>query len=375
MLPDRKPCLTPLRTLVSAVALASLTSATAAWAGGGGVGAPEAPRPADVTCIKGCLDVRTVAAGGKVLISGENLQGARTVLFPARQGRDVSARALGRGATTVKAKVPKGADTGRPVVADSYGQSTPVPVKLKVKPAAALSRVAKFKVTSAHVSPRKSYVGGRRPIATYVFKSKDAVDVRVDITNADTGELVNSIVQRNREPFARNEAAWDGLTSAGGVPANGKYRMSVTPLAGGGGAKLKLKHYDHIFPLRTGHKYGDGLGAGRGHMGQDVFGKCGEPIVAARGGRVTFNKFQSRAGNYVVIDGIQTKLDYFYAHLKKSLVHRGDHVKTGQLIGYNGDTGNASGCHLHFEVWKGPWQQGGKVVNPTPLLKRWDSWS
>jgi murein DD-endopeptidase MepM/ murein hydrolase activator NlpD len=40
-----------------------------------------------------------------------------------------------------------------------------------------------------------------------------------------------------------------------------------------------------------------------------------------------------------------------------------------------GATGNASGCHLHFEMWDGPWQQGGSVMDPTPHLKRWDEWS
>jgi murein DD-endopeptidase MepM/ murein hydrolase activator NlpD len=51
-------------------------------------------------------------------------------------------------------------------------------------------------------------------------------------------------------------------------------------------------------------------------------------------------------------------------------------VRTGQRIGEVGETGNASGCHLHFEIWSAPgWYEGGNFLNPTKKLKRWDKWS
>jgi murein DD-endopeptidase MepM/ murein hydrolase activator NlpD len=133
----------------------------------------------------------------------------------------------------------------------------------------------------------------------------------------------------------------------------------------------------HIFPIRGAHTFGTGaatFGGGRGHQGHDVFAKCGTPLVAARGGRVKFKQYHSAAGHYIVIDGDATGYDYSYMHLRDaSLVDQGDHVYTGQPIGFVGDTGRAHGCHLHFEVWKAPgWYSGGSPIDPLPLLTAWD---
>jgi murein DD-endopeptidase MepM/ murein hydrolase activator NlpD len=119
--------------------------------------------------------------------------------------------------------------------------------------------------------------------------------------------------------------------------------------------------YDHIFPVRGKHDFGGAgarFGAGRSghsHQGHDVFAECGTPMVAARGGRVKFKQFHAAAGNYVVIDGAGTDIDYAYMHLAEPTPFQvGDRVYTGQRIGSVGETGNARGCHLHFELWSGP---------------------
>ena len=49
---------------------------------------------------------------------------------------------------------------------------------------------------------------------------------------------------------------------------------------------------------------------------------------------------------------------------------------TGQPIGEVGDTGDADGCHLHFEMWSAPgWYTGGAPIDPLPSLKAWDAYS
>jgi murein DD-endopeptidase MepM/ murein hydrolase activator NlpD len=138
-----------------------------------------------------------------------------------------------------------------------------------------------------------------------------------------------------------------------------------------------------MFPIRGKHDYGEGAGrfgagrAGHSHQGQDVFAECGTPLVAARGGVVKMQKFQSRAGNYLVIDDAGEGVDTMYAHLRDpALVHKGDRIHTGDPIGFVGDTGDAQGCHLHFEEWGSPgWYTGGSPFDPLPDLKAWDALS
>jgi murein DD-endopeptidase MepM/ murein hydrolase activator NlpD len=135
----------------------------------------------------------------------------------------------------------------------------------------------------------------------------------------------------------------------------------------------------HVFPIQGAHDYGDegarfgAPRAGHTHQGQDVIAACGTPLVVARGGTVKANTSQSAAGNYVVIAG-DTGYDYVYMHLRDpALPPKGSAVSTGQPIGYVGDTGDAEGCHLHFELWAPPgWYTGGAPFDPLPVLLAWD---
>jgi murein DD-endopeptidase MepM/ murein hydrolase activator NlpD len=128
-----------------------------------------------------------------------------------------------------------------------------------------------------------------------------------------------------------------------------------------------------VFPVQGRHTYGDGMGAGRGHEGQDVFARCGTPLVALFDATVQHRAVHDRAGYYVVLqtpDGSS----FAYMHLQApSELRKGDIVRAGDPVGKVGDTGRASGCHLHFEQWSAPgWYEGGKAIDPLPLLKSLD---
>ena len=137
--------------------------------------------------------------------------------------------------------------------------------------------------------------------------------------------------------------------------------------------------YTQVFPIPGAHTYGDGFGVARGkrgHQGQDIMSACGEPLVSISWARVIFVGVHRAAGNYMVLRYKKLKQDYAYMHLAGPPVVRvKQKVAPGQLVGYVGDTGNAAGCHLHFELWVGRWYRGGRAVNPLESLQAWDAYS
>jgi murein DD-endopeptidase MepM/ murein hydrolase activator NlpD len=151
---------------------------------------------------------------------------------------------------------------------------------------------------------------------------------------------------------------------SGGTAAKPKQVVPTATAADGG-----------VFPVRGAYDFGthvNTFGGGRGHEGHDVFAKCGTPVVAALPGKVTLTKWHDRAGHYAVVkatDGTSQA----YMHLREApSVRKGDDVLAGTPLGRVGDTGRASGCHLHFELWTAPgWYEGGKPIDPLPYLKRW----
>jgi murein DD-endopeptidase MepM/ murein hydrolase activator NlpD len=239
-----------------------------------------------------------------------------------------------------------------------------------------------FKLATAKATPRKTYFDGRRkPRVTFSFKGDAATDVVVEVVDRSTKSVVDSWTVPDAQPNLDTSTSWDGRSSTGAVAKGGdyKYRFSASGVKPEATLDSQFAFHGYKFPVRRArHTYGDGFGAGRGHMGQDVFAKCGSKLVAGRGGRVQWNKSHSAAGYYVVIDGKRTGKDFMYAHLKhRSPLKKGARVKTGQPIGQVGRSGNASECHLHMEVWSAPgWFEGGEALpSVTRMLKKWDSWS
>ncbi len=128
-----------------------------------------------------------------------------------------------------------------------------------------------------------------------------------------------------------------------------------------------------IFPVAGPHTIGQGFGAarrGHTHQGQDIMAACGTPEVAVSRAKVKWVSFQKLAGNYVVIRNKKLHQDYMYAHLAaRAPLRKGQIVQPGQQVGVVGQTGDATACHLHFELWLGKWYRGGHPVNPLPYLQ------
>ena len=101
------------------------------------------------------------------------------------------------------------------------------------------------------------------------------------------------------------------------------------------------------------------LGYRRMHAGIDFRAPTGTPIHAATDGRVQMAGRNGGYGNYVRLShagGLGTG----YAHMSRIAVHAGQNVKRGQVIGYAGSTGLATGPHLHYEMYR-----GGRTIDPS----------
>ena len=108
---------------------------------------------------------------------------------------------------------------------------------------------------------------------------------------------------------------------------------------------------------------------GGSHKGVDICAAAGTPIYASAGGTVTKAGYNRAGagngyGNSIIIshgNGYTT----LYAHCLSLVVHAGQSVKQGQLIGYVGSTGRSSGNHCHFEI-----RRNGSYIAPQNVFNR-----
>ena len=121
------------------------------------------------------------------------------------------------------------------------------------------------------------------------------------------------------------------------------------------------------WPARGSLTSGFGHRWGRLHAGIDIAAPIGTPIFAAKGGIVSYAGTMGGYGNIIVIDhgsGMTTR----YAHQSRLIASVGQSVRPGDKIGEVGNTGNSTGPHLHFEVWRGPIRNGGTRLKPPGYL-------
>ena len=98
------------------------------------------------------------------------------------------------------------------------------------------------------------------------------------------------------------------------------------------------------------------------HPAVDISSQKGRPVYATATGRVFAAGRNGAYGNLVEIDHGFTLITR-YGHLSEFAVAVGDTVQRGDVIGYVGATGRATGYHVHYEVWS-----NGRTVNPMQLL-------
>jgi murein DD-endopeptidase MepM/ murein hydrolase activator NlpD len=102
------------------------------------------------------------------------------------------------------------------------------------------------------------------------------------------------------------------------------------------------------------------------HYGIDIANQPGTPIYATAAGTVVTTDYDTSYGKRIIIDhgsGYQT----LYGHLYSYMVHSGDNVIKGQIIGLMGSSGVSTGPHMHYEV-----RDNQAKINPTAYQNRID---
>ena len=134
-----------------------------------------------------------------------------------------------------------------------------------------------------------------------------------------------------------------------------------------------------VFPVRGPHTYGDGFGAlraGHLHQGVDVLASEGTPVVSPLAGRVGTTGVQPGAAGWYVVLHADDGRDLFFAHCRAHtvVVSAGVRVAPGAPLCQVGHTGDATGPHLHLEIWVGGWRtsKASAPIDPMPQLRAWD---
>ena len=359
--------------LVTALLGGVVQGAAAQDDGIGGAQAPGRPSVSSASCAT--QRAWTCARGQVLTLTGEELSGASTIVFLGGAGpRDdvrVPLGAHSASAADLLVVVPPRARSGPLLLVSAMGASAQSPRALLV-----VRRVPGID-DAGHT--RAFLAGGRRAVEfQYTLTGEPADDARVEAVRIGGG------VVRSWRLTADGSIRWDGF--AGDEPApTGTYVLrlnaaasAVATVAAGSGTAIHL--IDGLFPIRGPHTLPQSdmqrFGGPRGHQGTDHFSPCGTPLAAFTKGVVNTAGFQSAAGNYVVVD-MPSGESYAYMHLRDpALVSKGQNVFAGQRLGNVGETGDASGCHLHIELWSAPgYYHGGSPFDSLPLMQHLDRFS
>lgn len=180
-------------------------------------------------------------------------------------------------------------------------------------------------------------------------------------------------------PYGKTD--WQAVTSAlGGA---GKKAADLTVQAGGYGKAVWAGTGGKVVDIAAGKivrdhpgicsncgyawpangKISRGFRPSENHKGIDITAEVGTPVFAARAGKVIYASNElSGFGNCIIIQHNPTWTT-FYAHNDANHVNAGDIVQCGQLIAEVGQTGRATGPHLHFEI-----RENGTPMDPHPML-------
>jgi murein DD-endopeptidase MepM/ murein hydrolase activator NlpD len=236
---------------------------------------------------------------------------------------------------------------------------------------------------SGHVSSLYK-AGGTRPLSGILGSSAEVVVSRVEFETILQEGQVEAVADA-KVAYDSYEDAINDVTSAMAAMDKLEQRSKATvakltrtfekakqvadKLAGFNKTVLVGRRFVSC-PQSPPYSFTDTWGAprsgGRTHKGTDIMAAYGNKVHAYVDGVISRQSTNSLGGTTLYLQGDDGN-EYYYAHLSRYASRAGQRVKAGELIAYNGNTGDArfTAPHVHFEVHPG----GGTPVNPYPYVK------
>ena len=176
------------------------------------------------------------------------------------------------------------------------------------------------------------------------------IKVLVEESQAKMDSLMAEISKKQKElDKAKQDEYLAKLAAQGSAPASSA--TWVRPLSS---LRVTSPFGTRVHPI---------TGAKRMHNGIDFGAPSGTPIYATRAGTVTTAAYQPGGAGYYVNINHGDGFSSIYMHMTNYIVHAGQSVSQGQVIGYVGSTGMSTGPHLHFGV-----AYAGSYVNPMAYI-------
>jgi peptidoglycan LD-endopeptidase LytH len=194
------------------------------------------------------------------------------------------------------------------------------------------------------------------------YKSKDLDTLVATLNKGETMELLTAKMKNYNYYYEAYDAILGGFV--------GEYDIQVKDANNGENKQWEKKYGLKVFsPIARGYSFshyedfgtGRSFGYARKHLGNDLMGSIGTPIIAVESGIVEVMAWNMYGGWRVGIRSFDQKRYYYYAHLRKdrpfhSDLYQGKIVRAGDVVGYLGMTGystrenvnNITTPHLHF---------------------------